>query len=123
MVRILSMAALALLVLALTLAACSSFNAGKKIAASVTKQYQAVGAVCTKDGKVLFPREGGHWVYDCLIRGADPDLLYAERIETSPFRRCFVYYRDAVDVTSFLRERHISGASPKRFPCLNDDPP
>jgi hypothetical protein len=71
---------------------------------------------------VLFPHGGRSWeVYDCLIRGADPDLLYAERIKTSPFRRRYVYDRDAADVTSFLHHFQISGVSPKTFRCLNDD--
>ena len=125
MVRGLLIAALALLVVALALAARGSHDTRKKIAASVMEQYMATGVTCTTDGMVHFPRAGGRSkIYDCLIRGADPDLLYAEQIDSSPFRRCYAYAGQPVDVTSYLREilssGQLPGASRERFPCVND---
>ena len=119
-VRGLSIAALALL--ALALAGCGSQSTGVKITASAKEQYKATGAVCTTARTLLFPNGGGRRViYDCLIRGADPSVLYAEHISSSPVRRCYVYTGEPVDVTNLLYEilssRQRSGTSPERFRC------
>ena len=120
------LAALALLVVALALAAHAEHDITKKIAASVTEKYKATGVVCTPEGMVHFPRGDGRWtVYDCLIRGSDPDLLYAEQIRSSPFRRCYAYAGQPVDVTGYLREILSSGQlrggeSTGSFPCVTD---
>jgi hypothetical protein len=122
MARGLSIAALALLVVALALGGCGSQSTDVKIAASAKEQYKATGAACTTDGTLLFPHGGGRRViYDCLIREADPDLLYAEHISSSPFRRCYVYTGEPVDVTNFVYEILSSGQRPgaslERFRC------
>jgi hypothetical protein len=126
MVRALSLAALALLVLALalTLANGRSHSIAKRIAASAADQYKATDAACTTDGMVLFPRASGpSKIYDCLISGGDPDLLYDEHIRSSPFRRCYAYSGGPVDVTGYLHELlsrgQLRATSPERFPCVN----
>ena len=126
MARGLSIAALALLVLALAVSLANGRprSIERRMAASVTEQYKATEAVCTTDGTVLFPRGSGRTViYDCLILGADPDLLYAERIGHSSFRRCYAYVGEPVDVTGYLHELlsrdQLPGTSPERFHCVN----
>ena len=121
-VRGLSIAALALLVVALTLAGCGSQSTGAKITARAKEQYKATRAECATAGTLLFPHGGGRRaIYDCLIRGADPGVLYAERISSSPFRGCYVYTGEPVDVTNFVYEILSSGqrrgTSPERFRC------
>jgi hypothetical protein len=69
----------------------------------------------------------GRWrwpIYDCLISDADPDLLCYEQIQSSLFRRCYVYDGQPVDVTWALHEivsrQKASGHSPDRFACLDN---
>jgi hypothetical protein len=115
MMRRSSIGLLALLLLAL--AGCGASTA-EKIAAGPMKQYNASEVSCTIEGTALFPDGGGRWkIYDCLISGADPDVLYYEHIRSSPFRRCYVYDGQPVDATKFL---HHLASSRKAYTHLRD---